>query len=197
MPNPEIHNPFFFFRGRRFEAVIGTRNEYRHAFGAVGGFRVNGQPKRKRGLHQLLTLDTRDPVLAGIFSDLPLLPIFYGFHYESGIVEYQITDASTVSITQLDESSYDVDWPYEGYPAAFPVHPFTLTQPTECDLATFERDVSQHVHRRWADHFIAIIPPSDAYGVNLWHEDNNFDHIHVKCFVDPATRRAVIENECG
>ena len=196
MPQPEIHNPFFFYRGRRFEAVIGARNEFQHAFGAVGGFTVHGQPKGKRGLHQLLTLDTRDPALAGIFSGVPLLPLFYGFHYESGLVEYQVTDATTVNITKLDETSYDVLWPYEGYPAAFPVHPFTLTQPTQCDLDTFERAVWQHIDRRFADQFIAIVPPSDAYEVNLWHDASNFDDIHVKCFVDPATKRAVIYNEC-
>jgi hypothetical protein len=116
----EIHNPFFFYRGRQFEAVIGRRNEYQHAFGAVGGFTVRGRPEGQRGLHQLLTLDTRDPALAGIFSGLPRLPLFYGFHYEEGLVEYQITDPSTISITELDATSYEVHWPYPDYPAAFP-----------------------------------------------------------------------------
>ena len=196
LPEPEIHNPFFFYRGRRFEAVIGTRGKYQHSFGAVGGFAVHGQPQDQRGLHQLLTLDTSDPVLAGIFSGLPLLPLFYGFHYESGGVEYRLTDATTIAITKLDATSYDEHWPYAGYPATFPVQPFTLTEPKRCSLKTFGRDVWQDVERRFANHFIAIIPSSDAYHVNLWHDDNNFDDIHIKCFVDPATRQVVVYNEC-
>jgi hypothetical protein len=83
-----------------------------------------------------------------------------------------------------------------GLSRGLPVHPFILTEPTECDLATFERRVWQHIDRRFAEHFIAIIPPSDAYDVNLWEEEGNCDHIHIKCFVDPATNRAVIYNEC-
>ena len=89
-PEPEIHNPFFFYRGHRFEAVIGVGGKYQHAFGAVGGFTVHGQPQGKRGLHQLLTLDTSDPVLAGIFPALPRLPLFYGFHYKSGGVSISV-----------------------------------------------------------------------------------------------------------
>lgn len=193
---PEIHNPFFFYRGHRFEGVVGIRNEFQHTFGASGGFTVNGQPVGKRGLHQLLTLDTGDPVLTGIFSDIPRLPLFYGFHYESGLVEYRLTDTSTIAITSLDESSYDVQWPYEGYPETFPVHSLTLTPPTPCDLATFERDVWQGIDRHFADCFIAIIPPSDAYGVNLWRPRNNLDSIHVKCFVNPTSKEVVIYNEC-
>jgi len=38
---------------------------------------------------------------------------------------------------------------------------------------------------RFADWLIVIIPPSDAYGVHLWRTRNNFDDIHVKCFVNP------------
>ena len=57
---PEIHNPLFFYRGHRFEGVVGVRNDFQHTFGASRGFTVNGQPAGKRGLHQLLTLDTRE-----------------------------------------------------------------------------------------------------------------------------------------
>lgn len=196
MANRDIHNPFFFYRGRRFEAVIGTSDDYRHAFGNVGGFTVRGVPPGKRGPHQLLTLDTRDPVLAGIFPDLPLLPLFYSFHYEDGTVKYELTDPTTISITELSDQDYDVNWPYTGYPEVFPVQSFTLTEPTECDLESFEKEVWQGIDRRWAEHFIAIIPPSDTYGVNLWDKNSNCDFVHVKCFIEPGTGRAVIYNEC-
>lgn len=196
MPRQDIHNPFFYFRGQRFEAVIGTSGEYDHWFGSAGDFKVNGQPKGKRGIHQLMTLDLRDPIISNIFSGIDRLPLFYGFHYESGHLEYAIADSRSITITDLDESSYSIDWPYPEYPAEFPVIPFTLTSPSRCSLETFEEDVWQHVDRRFADHFIAIIPPSDAYGVNLWDKKSNCDFVHVKCFIDPSSNHAVVYNEC-
>jgi hypothetical protein len=196
---PEIHNPFFFWRGYRFEAVVGKQSKYHHSFGAVGGFKVLGQPPGKRGLHQILTLDLRDPALAAlgaVLQGISRLPIFYGFYYESGTVEYVLTKDGVISISELDKTTYDIHWPYDDYPASFPVQPITLTSPVPCDLATFAREVWQGIKPRFSDHFIAIIPPSDAYGVNLWHPENNCDFIHVKSFFDPISRQTVVYNEC-
>jgi len=195
MPKPEIHNPFFYHRGRRFEAIIGKTGKYHHIFGATGGFQIESAGNIKPLLHQLLTLDTTDPILAGILPNLPRLPIFYGFHYESGRLEYDLPSPDTIRITEL-KPKYNLNWPYENYPESFPSQPFTITEPEPCELATFKAEVWQGIDDKYADHFVAIIPPSDSYQVDLWRPGRNLDDIHLKFFFNPQTQHAVIYNEC-
>ena len=196
----EIHNPFFYFQGRRFEAIVGNRGPYGHFFGGETAVTIENQPEDFRGIHRVLTLDLHDPILSPIFPGLERLILFHGFEYDPADCEYFMEDSNRIKISKFDAKYYSANWPYVNYPVFFPSVPFVLTEPTACTLGEFSKRVWQGVKQRFENEFVAIVPPSDAYGVNLWHDKSawnpNFDHIHVKFFVNPLTRRVETYNEC-
>lgn len=189
------NNPFFFYAGYRFEANIGRQGAYHHWFGDTGNFKILNPPK-KGSIHQLLELDLNDPTLSPIKKTLEKLPLYYSFQFEEGLLEYTVNSNGAIEITKLDIESFDLEWPYEGYPNSFGKKPISLTAPKESTLEDFQEDVWQWIDPEEKEKFIAVVPPSSLYGVNLWEEDSNFDHIHVKFFFNPETNSVRVYNEC-
>lgn len=190
------NQPFFYFRGTRTEARVEEAGTYAHWFGNTNSFSIKNPPKTG-AVHQLLDLDLRDPALGLAECGLARLPLYYGFQFEGDdALEYIFGEQGEIEILILNEASYCASWPYAGYPKSFPKKPFTLTKPVATTLDQFEQNVRQGIDPREADKFIAVVPPSSLYGVHLWEEDSDYDHIHVKFFFNPNRRHVRVYNEC-
>lgn len=192
---PAPNQPFFFFQNRRFEVQIGMVSQFAHFFGHAENLTIQKRPL-KGSLHQLVNLDLRDPELGVKIAGLTRLPLLYCFQFETGLLEYDILANDQIRITHLDEEGFGEEWPYENYPEYFPKQPFAIGNQADSSLEAFGRDVWQGVEGKEKDKFICIVPPSPLYQVHLWDEDSDFDHIHVKFFVDASTRHVTVYNEC-
>lgn len=187
--------PFFFFGNHRFSAEIGKSGEFDHFVGHSDELAIQRRPA-KGTLHQLVSLDLRDPKLGLAVAGLSRLPLLYGFQFESGRLEYDVLADNQIRITHLDEDSFQDDWPYPDYPTTFPKIDFSLTNPEQSSLESFAGDVWQGIRESDRDKFICIVPPSPLFNAHLWRPEDHGDDIHVKIFFDPLKRQVVAYNEC-
>ncbi len=194
MPD-NMNHPFFFHANKRFEALVGRSGPFEHWFGDSGLSKIVNPPKIG-AVQQLLDLDLSDPRLGIANPSIRRLPLFYGFQFEDGFMEYEVLGDCSIRILKLDESSFYNTWPYANYPANFPKLPLDITDPESSTIETFQQDVWQWIDPKESGKFIAIVPPSSLYGVHLWQEDSDFDDVHVKFFFDPVTNHVRIYNEC-
>jgi hypothetical protein len=190
-----MDQPYFFYHNRRFTGRIGQAGKFDHFFGHTGAVKFQNPPL-KGHLHELISLDLRDPELHLQIEGLTRLPLLYCFQFESGLLEYDLLADNRIKITTLDEKSFDAKWPYPDYPEKFPKLPFTVADSTASTLEEFAKDVWQGIPRSERNKFICIVPASNLYTVHLWEDHSNFDHISIKFFVDPLKRKVVVYNEC-
>lgn len=186
--------PFFFYRNRRFRAQIGKTGPFTHRFGHAFDLHIHGA-LRVGQVHQLLSLDLADPILALELAGLSRLPLVYGFQFEEGALEYDLINDNEIRVKSLDEESFCENWPYPHYPSKFTALPFSLGPAEDCTLTKFAEEVWQGIPEDDHDKFICIVPPSSRYGVHLW-EESDFDHIHIKFFVDLTKKHVKVYNEC-
>jgi hypothetical protein len=191
-----MKRPFFFFRNRRFAARIGHVGEFDHFFGHSEDLILQKEPAVGY-LHQLITLDLRDPSVGLQIEGLNFLPLLYGFQFDGCQLEYSLVSDNAISILKLDENRFDKSWPYSDYPARFPKIPFSLNSIEDCTLEEFEQDLWQGVSRTvHKDKFICVVPPNPSlYKVNLWEKEREYEYVNVKFFVDPLKRHVFVENE--
>ena len=182
-----MDSPYFFHRNERYAAELGKSGKYDHFFGYSRSLVIQNKPK-KGILHQVVTLDLRDPILDLDLGELRTLPFVYCFQFESGENE--------IKITKLEEAGFDPIWPYQGYPARFPKIPFCLSSLVASTVEDFAVDVWGGVPAAERDHFICVVPQSDHYGFHLWKARSNFDDISTKFCLNPATHHVTAYNEC-
>jgi hypothetical protein len=195
LDNDHPNKPFFYYAQTSFEGQVGQKGNFDHWFGHTGTFKIVNPPSKGK-LHQVLELDLKDPAFSFIKCGLDKLPLLYCFQFEDGCLEYDILPDRKIRITKLDEDSYDREWPYEGYPKRFKKIPLKISDPNETTIEEFRTKVWQGITPEESAKFIAVVPPSSLYNFNLWEEDSNFDHIHVKFFFDPNTNSVKVSNAC-
>ncbi len=187
--------PFFYFQGRRFEALLGTRGPYAHAFGGPMRLRCVHKLRQTPILHMVLTLDLRDPRLGLSECALSTLPLVFPFRYDNGAITYSVGKAGEIRIVAL-EGSYADDWPYPNYPPRFPRLRFDLTEPIAATREDFEQDMVQGLRKDQREHFVAVVPPNEAYGFGLWRPDDHYGDIHVVFLLDAKKGTVEAYNCC-
>lgn len=115
---------------RSWELRAARAARFRHRW---GGAPPPVTPRRKIPLHRLCTLDLADPRVA-----LPIraaeLPLLYGFLYDATWLTYEV-EPDRVRIFSQDVTRPTLDFPYPGYPFAFPEQPFDLRKAPPPDLS--------------------------------------------------------------
>lgn len=169
-----------------------------HRFGGPLGLEVRGAARGKPPvLHRVLTLSLSDPLLGFDMHGLNELPLVYGFVYDGCRMTYRVGSDRQIELLGMTPTSPAADWPYAGYPSAFPEKRFGLR-----DEGAIE---PERVHElTWqgvegidpADGVVAIVPPSDAYGVSLWGAGDE-ELVQVVFEIDQHARTVTAYNQCG
>lgn len=111
---------------------LGTQACYKHIFGHDASLKGLFPPGGELPAHLLLTLDTRDPLLAHLkFSSTRYFRLVHPFHYSQGeTFAYRQSEGSIEFIhpNRIDWPEGNIDWPayYGPYPAYFTPLPATL-----------------------------------------------------------------------
>ena len=102
-------------------------------------------PSCERPLVQLLSLDTRDPLLSATDSGLGRLPLLFcwGCGRAGGIRFYSVDGALVVPLWR-PRRARAAQWPYADYPAAFPGTPARLV-PLPNEVQAHLRHLNHHL----------------------------------------------------
>ncbi len=189
----EVGVPFTYFGGKYCFAEFHSESEFEHYFGGELDLQVKGA--NPEFIRRLITLDLQDPLLNMQSKKIEKLPVLYPFVLESGEIRYKVIDSTCVEILNI-EGKYDPNWPYSNYPSYFSKKRFGMGGGNDLTRPEFECRVAQGIsgHSKW-NSLIAVIPPSDEYGCNLWFDEEDLCEIHVKSFFDPETGICEVYNE--
>jgi len=154
------------------------------------------------GPQRLLTIALQDPLLqklglefTGFVSSLSLL---YAFQVSPCRFKYEV---ESLKLLEFEGESEGQDWPYENYPARFPVVPLAFEKPKPINWKKLEADEDWHGitaqdSRPGKDEVLVVVPPNDGYGVSLWGESG--DNECVQTIFRVAMKAGTVEtwNEC-
>ena len=117
---------------------------YRHVF--CGSPSVEGAacPLCQRPLTQLLSLDTRDPLLQTSGAELGHLPLLFcwGCARAGAVRFYRVGDGEVAPLWRW-RRGHLAQWPYAEYPAVFPARPARLV-PLPNEVQTHLRYLNRH-----------------------------------------------------
>ena len=196
MPVEQMTGPVLIVRARVRLADLAARAGP-HRFGGALALDVRGAGGTRPALHRVLTLSLDDPLLEFSIRGVAALPLVYGFVYDGCRLKYRVTSDRQIEMLQMSPTSPSADWPYAKYPAAFPETRFALRddgeiEPDQIDALTWQ-GVSEIEPAKGV---IAIVPPSQAYGVSLWGEGNE-ELVQVVFEIDPKAGTVTASNQCG
>lgn len=196
-PARQVVTPLVSVRGRILLADFAARSRP-HRFGGALTLTVRGAAAPASGaLHRLLTLSLDDPLLGFSLSGVTELPLVYGFTFDGCALKYRVNADAEIEMLQMRPRSPSNDWPYGGYPLAFPVQRFGLRDDGQID--------PERVHElTWQDvtgidpakGVVAIVPPSKTYGVSLWGKSGDAEHVQVIFEIEPTAGTVSAYNQC-
>jgi len=108
-------------------AVLGSDDKYRHSFGGPHQHRGTTPKGCAQPLHLLFTFDTTDPKFAVRIPGIRYIPLYYSFPYNAGACGYRILNDEQIEVLYMEIETTEPNFPYENYPAEFPLLPIQLT----------------------------------------------------------------------
>jgi hypothetical protein len=138
-------------------------SQYQHSFG--GPPRHDGviHSGCSRPLHMLFNIDLADPHCRLALPQARILPLYYGFQYDSTPLWYRVTSDSAIEIVRQDRTRWLDDFPYKGYPEMFRELPFAVGNPFPVN----EYLEQELVLERWSDNVASM----KGYGRKPDHND--------------------------
>lgn len=196
MPCEQMQGPVLAVRAHIWLADFDAEDAP-HRFGGPLDLTVTGGDGQAMTLHRVLTLNLSDPRIGIAIPGVSELPLIYGFVHDGCELKYEVVSDREIRMLEPPGQPPANDWPYENFPAVFPTHAFGLQDDGVIDPEEFEELVWQEIRASDPDDaIVAIVPPSDSYGVSLWG-DGDAELVQVVFEIDPAARTVVAYNQCG
>lgn len=85
-------------------------------------------PGGKAPCHLLFTLDTLDPLFPVRIKGTRFLPLIHAQQYNCAAISYRM-EAGTMVVDWIESLDWNPDFPYENYPAGFPLQGVSLAVP--------------------------------------------------------------------
>ncbi len=192
-----FNTPTLIFRDRVFHCEI--TNEEAGSIGYFGGTLQDfSREALDEDIHHLMTLDLSSLDIDSNQSKSSKIPFLYGFIYDSCQMKYQIADREISKITHYQPIQKYADFPYSGYPSTFPVSQITLSNITHLTKELME-DIFLESKKmpELTNKFLAVVPPNPKYGVSLWGEEGDAEHVQVVFLVDLINNTITVENQCS
>ena len=196
MPVEQVKGPVLAVRAHVRVADFGSKAGL-HRFGGPLELDVRATGGQSPALHRVLTLSLNDPLLGFQIDGVTEIPLVYRFVYDGCELKYHVAGDRHIEVLAMSPRSPSADWPYSSYPSAFPEKRFGLRDDGEIE--------PEQVHElTWqgvvgidpAEGVVAIVPPSEEYGVSLWG-DGDDELVQVIFEIDPRARTVAAYNQCG
>jgi hypothetical protein len=148
-------------------------------FGGPPPFVISGIPETiydTSELHFVGRVSHYDiPPLARHISEIPL---FYGFSFDACQLSYELDSPSKANLMDLTPASPTKGFPYENYPATFPLVPLRLGRRQRMTYDKFSSAYPNLEGDQPADLVVAV-PPALSVGVSMWGKYGDGDDITV------------------
>jgi hypothetical protein len=165
-------------------------------FGGAPPFVVSGIPETiydTSALHFVGCISHYDiPPLARHISGIPL---FYGFVFDACDLTYELDSPSKVNLMDLSPARPTKGFPYENYPATFPLVPLRLGRKQRMTYDKFSSGYPNLEEDQPADLVVAV-PPALSLGVSMWGEYGDADDVTVVFECDLSDRTVRAYNVC-
>ncbi|MEY4529402.1 MAG: hypothetical protein RLZZ156_123 [Deinococcota bacterium] len=149
-------------------------------------------------IHHLMMLDLSSLGMDLSQSKLSITPFLYGFIYDSCQMKYQIGNKEIPKVTHFQPIQKYANFPYSDYPSTFPVSQITLSKTINLTEELIE-DIflDRKEMPELTNQILVVVPPNPKYGVSLWGDEGDAEHVQVVFLVDLINNTITVENQCS
>jgi hypothetical protein len=88
------------------------------------------------------------------------------------------------------------DWPYERYPGHFAEKRVIFGRPKQISPKEITELTCQGLDKQAGDQLVAVVRPSETFGVSLWGEEGDAEMVELIFRVQPETGQVSVSNQC-